>query len=113
MKKKISCLLVVAAIALSGCAGARGALVGVMGGIPLVDEYTHNDVDPNSMHTNLKEFGHQSAMIATVYVLWPLAAAYGGVSAVYGAYQFWKYEKKNEFKSNKITIDLNELRMGN
>ena len=86
--KKIALLSV---FLLSGCAASRGFLVGAFGGIPTVDEAIHKEYDPDSLHTNLKVFGHQGMIISTSYVLWPLAAAYGGVSGIYGAYQFWKW----------------------
>ena len=78
---------------LSGCAAAKGFLAGAVGGVPYVDEVRHGEVQPGSGHTELKVFGHQSVVVWAAYGLWPLAAAYGSASALYGAYQFWKYDR--------------------
>lgn len=75
-------------IALSSCAPVRGALAGAVGGVPYVDEVRHKEAEPGAIHSELKVLGHDVVVVCLAYGLWPLAVAYGGASAIYGAYQF-------------------------
>lgn len=100
MKKLIA--LASIALSLSGCAASKGFLTGVVGGPLAVDEVTHEEGDIKSIHSIAKVGTHQALMISTAFVLWPLAASYGLSSGIYGAYEFIKYEKKEEAKSAEV-----------
>lgn len=88
--KSVACVsfVFVGALALMGCAAVKGALAGITGGAPYVDEIVHDEIDPTSFHTNLKLFGHQAVILVGSLAFWPLAAAYGGASCIYGTYRF-------------------------
>jgi hypothetical protein len=102
---KKSFAIIFASLLLSGCAASKGFLAGAAGGVPYIDEIRHDEVDPTSTHTILKIFGHQSIILWTSLGFWPVAAAYGSASAIYGAFQFLKVGNKHE-KSDRSWPDM-------
>lgn len=100
---------VLSLLTLNGCAISKGFLAGAIGGIPYVDECRHDEARHGTAHTELKVFGHQTVVVWASYGLWPLAAAYGSASAVYGAYQFWKMDR--EF--NRTAAERTEAQKAN
>ncbi len=81
-------------LSLPSCAPAKGALAGTIGGVPYVDEVHHDEAKPGEIHTTLKVLGHDALLIFFAISSWPMAVAYGGVSALYGAYQFCQEPEK-------------------
>lgn len=84
------------ALFLSGCAAERGFITGSLSGPAAVDEAIHGEFDPTYVETNLKVWTHRGILIGTGVVLWPLAAAYGGASGIYGAYKYHKHFKNEK-----------------
>ena len=60
----------------------------------LVDEAVQYEARATSVETNIKIWAHRGLLIGTSLTLWPVAAAYGGASVLYGAYKYNK-ELKN------------------
>jgi len=85
---KNTILVAFLALALTGCAASRGFWTGAMGGPQVVDMFVHDEVNIEEPEVHLKLTAHQALLASTAFVLWPLAAAYGGASGIYGAYQF-------------------------
>ena len=92
MKRILSLLVGVALV--SGCAVTRGFITGATAGVQTVDEIVNGKYQEGSFHSAAKGFAHGSLMMGTVTVLWPVTAAVAGASGIYGAYQFYQYDRK-------------------
>lgn len=90
MKRVVLCLC---AVLLSGCAASRGFVTGMFGGVAVVDEVTRGEAQKGSAHTELKSGAHMVTAATLAAMCWPCSVALVGASGIYGAYQFWKFEK--------------------
>lgn len=94
MKYRYSYYLLIGFLVISACAPTRGFIVGALGGPQIVDEEVQRQYNEESIHSSVKAMVHQSLIISTCYVLWPFTAAYGAASGLYGAYEFYKYDRR-------------------
>ena len=92
------------ALSVSGCVATRGFMTGVTGGPMIIDEIRHGEFDTKTAHTAGKSFAHMAGILTTIPVLWPLSAAYGTASGLYGAYHFWKIDKDAKAHPGRVRV---------